>query len=358
MFGSDVDLSIYSPLGAFIRLIAFTLSQNWDALEGNFYSSYVDTADGVDLDRLGRFAGIPRKNAQSEKVVLNFTGAEYTSIPVGFLVQSASGILYRTIESKSITAGVANVQSESDLVGTASRVTSGQLTEIVTPLAGIDSVTNALSSSGGSLVESDGDYRARILDSVGFIKNSGAVNYIKLKLEEQDYIQSVYIAENDKPLEYGGLPANSLAFTVLGGTDQQIAELIYNYKPAGVRTFGDTMFEINFSRPSYLDIYVDVEVETMGGWSADNIALIKTAIVKYIGGVDTVEGEDTEYKGIGIGEDIVAWKSYSNIVGIPGIKNLNIKFGTSPSPITLTGIAVPPNQIAKTQTSWIEVSVV
>jgi uncharacterized phage protein gp47/JayE len=368
LFGNDIDLSPYNPVGAFIRLKSYALSQNWEALENNYYSSYLDTANGVDLDRLGQFAGIPRKSAQTEKVVLTFTGSNAIVVPSGFLVQTPSGVLYRTIQSGTIASGTVNLQAESDLIGTVSRVTSGQLTEIVTPVVGIDSVTNLSPSSGGSLVESDGDYRARILNSVGFIKNSGAVDYIKIKLEEAEFIQSVYIAENNKPVEFNGLPANSLSFTVLGGTDLEVAQLIYQYKPAGVQTvgditvsvptgFGDTI-DIQFSRPSYLDIYVDITIEPDSGWTVGNIPLIKTAIVKYIGGIDTVDGEQIEYSGLGIGEDVVAWKSYSYMRDIPGIKNLNILFGTSPSPINQTGISVPTNQIAKTETAYIGVSVV
>lgn len=367
-FGSDVDLSPYSPIGIFIRLMANALNGNWEAFENNYYASFLDTCNGIDLDRLGRFAGIPRKQAQTEKVILTFSGSNSVTIPSGYLVQTPSGVLYRTIESKTIASGTADVQAESDLIGTVSRVTSGQLTEIVTPLVGIDSVTNSAASSGGALVESDGDYRARILASVGFIKNSGAVDYIKIKLEEAEFIQSTYIAENNKPIEFNGMPANSLSFTVLGGTDSEVAELIYKYKPAGVQTVGDITvavptgygdtIDILFSRPSYLDIYVEVTIEPDSGWTIDNIPLIKTALVKYIGGVDTIDMDSTEYKGLGIGEDVVAWKSYSNMRDIPGIKNLQILFGTSPSLINQTGISVPVNQIAKTVTVNIEVIVV
>jgi uncharacterized phage protein gp47/JayE len=368
LFGNDIDLSPLEPLGAFIRLQAFALSENWQAFENNYYASYLDTANGVDLDRLGQFAGIPRKQAQTEKVILLFTGSNSIVIPIGFLVQTPSGVLYRTIESKTIESGTASVQAESDLVGTVSRVTSNQLTEIVTPVVGIDSVTNPIASSGGALVESDGDYRARILASVGFIKNSGAVDYIKIKLEEAEFIQSTYIAENNKPIEFNGMPANSLSFTILGGSDSEVAELIYQFKPAGVQTvgvitvavptgYGDTI-DILFSRPSYLDIYVEVTIEPDSGWTIDNIPLIKTALVKYIGGIDTIDTESTEYKGLGIGEDVVAWKSYSNMRDIPGIKNLQILFGTSSGLINQTGISVPVNQIAKTVTANIEVVVV
>ena len=368
LFGDDIDLSIYSPLGALIRLIAFTVSQNWEALEDNYYNSYIDTCEGINIDRLGALVGIQRKQAQPETVILNFTGSEYTIIPENFLVQTASGILYKTIESKSITVGIANVQASANEVGTVSRVTSEQLTEIVTPIAGVDTVTNNLASSGGSLLESDADYKSRILDSVGFVKNSGAVEYIRIKMENEETIQSAFIAENDKPIEFDGQPANSLAFTVLGGTDLKVAELIYKYKPAGVQTvgtitqpvatgFGDSI-EMKFSRPTYLDIFCIINVETNAGWMIDNISKLKTAIIKYIGGVDTIPPDVLEYKGLNIGEDVIAWKSYSYMRDIPGIQNLEILFGITNLSITQSGISVPVNQIAKIKTADISVVLV
>jgi hypothetical protein len=259
------------------------------------------------------------------------------------------------------------VQAESLEVGTISRVTSSQLTEIVSPLAGVDTVTNESASNGGALLESDADYKERILNSVGFEKNSGALQYIKIKIQNEETIQSCFISENDKPIEFNGMPANSLAFTVLGGTDSKVAELIYKYKPAGVRTvgnvsvpvatgFGDSIV-INFSRPSYLDIFCLINVETSSGWMNENIQKLKTAIIKYIGGVDTIGSDVTEYKGLSIGEDVIAWKSYSYMRDIPGIQNLEILFGITPLAINQTGISVPVNQIAKTKTADISVVV-
>lgn len=367
-FGPDVDLSIYSFIGAFIRLAAEALSGNWQALEANYYASYIDSADGIDLDRLGMLVGIPRKTPQSEKAVLKFFGTNYITVPLGFLVQTASGVIFRTVESKEITGGSASVQAECLEYGSSFRVTSDQLKVIVTPAAGIDSVMNENASSGGSLMESDGDYRNRILENVGFIKNSGAVPYIREKMLEASYIQAVFIQENDRPVDFDGMPANSLSFTVLGGTDSEVAELIYRLKPAAVQTvgsvsvtlatgYGDSKI-IKFSRPSDQEIWCRIDVETTAGWVPENIQLLKTAIVKYIGGVDTIGLDSTEYAGLGIGENVIAWKSFSYMRDIPGIENINVLFGTSSLDITHTNIEIPPDKIAKTATANVEVNVI
>ena len=63
------------------------------------------------------------------------------------------------------------------------------------------------------------------------------------------------------------------------------------------------------------------------------------------------------HSGLSIGEDVIAWKSYSFMKDIIGIKNLNILFGISNLTINQTGIAVPVNQIAKIITENISVTV-
>lgn len=363
-FGPTADLSAYSPLGQFVSVFALAVSENWEYLEYNYYNAYLDTATGINLDRLGKLVGITRKPALSETVILQFTGSEYTIIPTGFQIQTLSGILYQTTETKSITGGLATVQASAVNTGTISRVASSQLTEFVTPISGLDTVTNPDASSGGAVVESDADYRTRIQNSVGFIKNSGAVNYIKLKMEEASFVSSVFIQENSLPTEQNGIPANSLAFTVQGGTDLEVATLIYTLKPAGVRTigtetvsvptgFGDSQ-AIQFSRPTYLDIYARIEIEKDSYWVTGSEVQVKTAIVQYIGGVDTIDGETTEYKGLGIGKRVISWQAFGYIK-VSGIVNLSILFGTSPLTINLTTVNVTNSQIARIATANIEV---
>ena len=363
-FGPTADLSAYSPLGQFVSVFALAVSENWEYLEYNYYNAYLDTATGINLDRLGKLVGITRKPALSETVILQFTGSEYTIIPTGFQIQTLSGILYKTTETKSITGGLATVQASAVNTGTISRVASSQLNEFVTPISGLDTVTNPDASSGGAVVESDADYRTRIQNSVGFIKNSGAINYIKLKMEEASFVSSVFIQENSLPTEQNGIPANSLAFTVQGGTDLEVATLIYTLKPAGVRTvgtetvsvptgFGDSQ-TIQFSRPTYLDIYARIEIEKDSYWVTGSEVQVKTAIVQYIGGVDTVDGQTTEYKGLGIGKRVISWQAFGYIK-VSGIVNLSILFGTSPLTINLTTVNVTNSQIARIATANIEV---
>ncbi|HNF28355.1 MAG TPA: hypothetical protein PKV80_28080, partial [Leptospiraceae bacterium] len=120
--------------------------------------------------------------------------------------------------------------------------------------------------------------------------------------------------------------------------------------------YGDSK-TIKFSRPSDLEIWCRLEVETTAGWVPENVQLLITAIIKYIGGVDTIGMDSTEYAGLGIGENVIAWKSFSYMRDIPGIENINVLFGISDLDITHTNIEIPPDRIAKTLTANVEVNV-
>jgi uncharacterized phage protein gp47/JayE len=366
-FGTEVDLSPYSPIGIIISLIAKSIAENWEALEANYYSAYLDTATGIGLDRLG---GIPRKLASKEKVKIVATGQKYTEIPSGFLIQTLSGIVFQTVESKVILETTVEIQAEAIITGIASRVIENSLTEIVTPIAGLDSITNPEISSGGSIAESDAEYRARIFDYIDLIKSSGSLPYMKIMLEEKSYINSAFIRENTLPAIQDNMPANSIEFTILGGTNQEVAETIYALKPAAVKTlgnisisvstgYGDTQV-IKFYRPTYVDIYAKVQINVDSNiWTSANVQLIKTAIVKYIGGVDTylVNSENviTEYSGLGIGKNVVSWQAFNNIINIGGIINLTLLFGKTYLNRINTMILIGNKEIPRIVTSNIEV---
>lgn len=370
-FGADVDLTPHSPLGILFGIASDSQSKLWQLYENLYYASYVDSAEGLDLDRICRFGNVTRKVAQKETVVLRFMGADYTVIPVGFQVQTPSGIIYETIESKligAISTGYVDVNANAIETGLTPRVTANQLTEIITPISGLDSVTNQDNSSGGSLIESDAELRERFMSVQTSTKTSGAVDYIKQKILAESYIVSVAIAENPLPVEYNGLPANSLQFVVAGGTNEQVANLIYTLKPACVQTVGDITINVNtgfedaiaiqFSRPTYVDIYAVISITAGAEWTADNIQAVKSAVVKYIGGTDTIANIDTEYQGLSVGEDVISWVQYGYFRDILGIEDLTVLFGLSALVVDQTKIVISSSQYARIITAHIVVNVI
>jgi hypothetical protein len=63
---------------------------------------YVQSASGVQLDRIGAYSGVTRRPAVKASVSLSFVGVNTTIIPLGFACQTANGIVFNTTEQVTI----------------------------------------------------------------------------------------------------------------------------------------------------------------------------------------------------------------------------------------------------------------
>ncbi|MBF3378517.1 baseplate J/gp47 family protein [Leptospira borgpetersenii] len=359
-FGPNEDVSPHAPLGMFIELISRSDSEMWQALESNYNESYLDTATGISLDRIVRHKGVKRKPAQTEKVILTIQGREYETVSKGLLVGTQKGIQYKSIEEKVIQNGTATVQFEAVTPGLTQRVAPNTLTVFVNPSSAFSSVTNQNSSSGGSERETDPELLFRYIDLVTTEKDSGSLPYIKAQIENEASVTSCSIRENKLGVPVDDLPANSLHFIVDGGSDDIVASLIYNLKPGGIRLAGAIQKTIDgnliyFDRPSDLQIFAKVEIWKNFSFDNNSIQYIKTAIVRTIGGIDTVSGVNNVYRGLGTGKNVVAFPIYSTIGNVTGVENLLIQLGTSSGTTINNMVSVQPAQVAKIFTANIQV---
>lgn len=371
-FGPDADLSPYSPLGLLLQIIARSESSTWEGMEGNYYASFVDTAVGVMLDRAVRLAGLTRKPVSYATVTLTFSGSNGSTVPVGTLVRTAAGIEYETTVEGVVADGTATVPARAMQWGFASAVIAGQLTQLATIPPGILTVTNEAASSGGGPAETDEELRLRFIEKVTLnTKDVGALTEIRILIESEEFIRSCKIEENTLNVEVDGMAPNSMLFVVDGGTDEEVAALIFRYKPGGIYLNGDiavyvtddygNSHPVRFIRPETLQIYVNVSIQTKAGWVADNVRLVKTAMVKVIGGTDTytIGGETfvDEYSGLRAGEDVLSLGLYTELAAIPGIQNATIALGTDSGDITYPSVDVLPTQIARCITANVTVTI-
>lgn len=187
-FGEDVDFSPYSFEGQWIDVMTENENDLWEKLETQYYNVYIQSAIGVQLDRIAGYNGISRRPAIKASVSLSFTGTDTTVIPIVFACQTANGIVFNTTEEVTITDGVAIANAEANLAGIGGIVSENSIVEIINPLAGLDTVNNDLPSFGGLPIESDLDLRTRILSlgisgksSVSAIKKRNRFNFRSFK---------------------------------------------------------------------------------------------------------------------------------------------------------------------------------
>ncbi len=103
LFGEDVDLSVYSPIGLFASLLAWNSDILWQELEHVYNSNWLETAEGVNLDRVVSLGGLDRKPAQYATIRdVEFSGKPGTKIEKGFKIETKEGVGFRTLNSEII----------------------------------------------------------------------------------------------------------------------------------------------------------------------------------------------------------------------------------------------------------------
>ncbi len=139
-------------------------------------AAFPQTSWGQYLTMHAEAHGVIRKKATKSKVVLTVIGKEGTIIPIGTTVSTAVGNLFTTVEAVRIgSSGNAKVLAESVDTGKDSHVEASTITEIVTKVEGLTSVTNEEASYDGFDEENDRDLLQRLLFKVRQPATSGNV---------------------------------------------------------------------------------------------------------------------------------------------------------------------------------------
>jgi hypothetical protein len=126
----------------------------------------------------------------------------------------------------------------------------------------------------------------------------------------------------------GGRFPKSFEAVVQGGTDEDVAEKIWETKPAGIQTFGNTSFAItdsqgdqqvmNFSRPTPVYIWIDVDLTLNPEEDFPN------------DGVDLVEQAFVDYGNtLGIGDDVLFQRVLCQIFHVSGIASGNLQIAST-----------------------------
>lgn len=249
MFGDDVDLTSGSALRKVLDAVAWDAQELWRSLESQYYSNFVTTAQGPSLDLLGGDLGLARRNLRAGgEVVLTLTGGapqrsyvlpQGTAIVTGATPPIAfrtTGPVTLTNTSPSATVGVQAVMR-----GAAANLPPQQTLALEPAWAtlhlnlGPATVTpkNPQPFSGGELIESDADYRSRLLGVPRTVWTPDALLAAVLNL---DGVRDAAI------------------FDPLGGVD--VSQSYFNMFVFGERAFS---LEQQIGSPYYFDVVVAVE---------------------------------------------------------------------------------------------------
>lgn len=330
--GDDIALSSNSTLGVIARMDAWRLTEAYQQLELVYYAGFYSTATDTALDRLGSNIGVPRKvPTHSHATIIIETDGEYL-IQAGEQFETEDGIIFDLTDDVITTQDkdgkwIGNGNLESEETGAMNNVLANTITIVSNPDDTILSVTNPDHAAGGQDEETDEAYRNRlILENAA--KEGPTRNGIKSALLNLAGVRDVGIVDNDEDTvdEYGN-PPYSVHIYVLGGTDKDIAQTLYNRAAAGITLTGSKAVNItdstgnvqviHFDSATEKPIFVKVNIQTTNGWNTDDGSNnVKNSIVDSINALD-------------MGQTVYLTKLYPIIYQIPGIQEAEIVLGTS-----------------------------
>lgn len=230
---------------------------------------------------------------------------------------------------------------------------------IVTPILGWDSITNPLVASTGRLKETDEELRIRFRNTK-LERSSNILDSLYSALFNVSGVTEVAIYENDTDIvDANGVLPHSFLPVVLGGSSQLIAETIWDNKPLGIRSQGNTSIDVTdsqgfihpiaFERPNPVTIYININLsvnpEDPNIFPGDGVDQIKKAIIEYA---------STNF---GVGDDIIYSRLYTPINTVPGHQVNSLFIGTSPTPTGTSNILITFNEIGSFETVNINVTI-
>lgn len=186
----DLDTSVGSVTRKIIDAVAASIASA--TLDGQMlaYQYDVNAMTGAALDSFVQLFGMTRYPALRSTGVVTFargTATDVVTIPVGAQVGSADG----TVVVQTLTAAILNpaglsasVPVQSVTAGPGGNAAAGTVTQILTPVSEITSVTNVNALSGGTNQETDSQLQARF--SATAFKNMAGTSQMFLGIATND----------------------------------------------------------------------------------------------------------------------------------------------------------------------------
>ncbi|KAL0264036.1 UNVERIFIED_CONTAM: hypothetical protein PYX00_010893 [Menopon gallinae] len=204
----------------------------------------IRSAQGVFLDILAGNANISRLPATRSVTTLEFRGEIGVEIPQGFLVSfpQKEPLVFQTLQSVRLGASkTARVSAQCLQTGARGNVEKNLITNIVSPLEGLESVRNITPATGGKEEESDEELRQRYRKITSSTPN--LANFYK-RLLAIEGVQFVDIRENITLSIQDDIPPMSVVIVIEGGKKSDIGQALCELASLPFRTVGQEEVEV------------------------------------------------------------------------------------------------------------------
>jgi uncharacterized phage protein gp47/JayE len=335
-------------------------------LEVLWFALDPSAATGVLLDHLAQIIGLTRIPASYSTAVLTLSGDPGTVIPEGTeFSQQDSGDLFVLDAEVTLAPAVSTGNITAVEPGPIAAL-SGTITSIETPVTGLEDATNAADATLGRNRETDGELRRRMVEDLQKAGNNTA-DAIRGRLRELDGVIGASVVENWSDEEdSAGRPSRSYEAYVYGGTDTDIAEILWSNKPSGMRmvhstqggaehvlTIQDAAGEdqtVRYTEPEQLDVYLRLTTTPAISMSAQQLTDFKESVTTF------------SQQAQGIGTDVIHYKYLYEIrdiladMGWSDLTDINLEFGAVYPASIEENLSVEQYQVARIESANIELS--
>ena len=342
----QIDLNDGSVISQQIGIIAEELSLCWQAAEAAALQFDPLANTGAGQSGTVQINGILRRAGYPTVITLTLTGTAGVVIPKDSLVATVDNIYqFRTAEAVVIgEAGTVEVNANCTINGVISPV-NGTVVSILTPINGWTAVTNTATPIVGALDETDAELRERQQKSTA-VTAYGHIEAIYAAIANVEGVTYCRIYQNNTMEEdTRGIPAKSIAAIVLGGLDEDVADILFLRSPAGLGFYGNLTdntnqgikitdlqgvdYYIQFVRPAEVPIDIELTIEQTDTTfpTASYEADIKAAIMAYVSGGAGALGAAINFDrdGFSPGEDVILSQLYTPINSVPGFSITSLK---------------------------------
>ncbi|MGN8233243.1 baseplate J/gp47 family protein [Priestia flexa] len=339
-FGNDVNISTRSPLGILLMIFAWFLSLLWEVAERVYNSAFVSKATGVQLDRLGPYIGLTRNPAFRSYGEIQIQGTPGHVVEAGDQFRTSKGVVFDLTDNVEINSSGLGIGSvECTIAGKIGNVDAHEIIIAMNPSEHIESVTNLAATEGGEDEETDSDFRRRY-----FAANSQGASLLDQVLEVPG-VRYALINENPTAMEQNGIPPHAISPFVFGGADEDVAAAIFSKKSGGIQSFGSTIVDvtdsqgiihrIGFSRPYFIDVYVQINIMPGAKFPANGRLLLQQEVINYL-------------SNLSIGDDVILSKIIRSTSVVEGIDDISITLSTNGQDYSPQNIDIPIDSVVRT----------
>jgi uncharacterized phage protein gp47/JayE len=197
---------------------------------------------------------------------------------------------------------------------------------IATPILGWDSITSPIAAVTGNDTETDAELRVRFRNTK-FEKATNVIESLYSSILSLEGIGDLRIYENDTNVVDGnGVNGHSFLAIVDGGLSSQIGQSIWDNKPVGILSQGNTTVtifdsqglphDVAFSRPTAVQVAIALNITTFSNLPQDGEQKIKDAL-------------SAHFETLSIGDDVIYSRLYTPINSVQGfqINSLTVNAG-------------------------------